>query len=182
MSDPYIGEIRIWANTYNPIGWAYCNGAQLSQGNNPALFAIIGQHFGGSGINFLLPDLRNRAPIGIGQGAGLTPRIWANKYGETSVTLLGSQIPAHTHSLIADVETAKQVTPNNSLLYAMGVNPTTTKIVNTYKDCTKAAHFTAMSPQSLAFAGGSQAHDNMQPYLSISYCIAIEGVFPVNPN
>jgi microcystin-dependent protein len=181
MSDPYLAEIRIWANTYNPIGWAYCNGASLGITMNQALFAVMGTSFGGNSSVFLLPDLRIKAPMGVGTGSGLTPRQFAYPYGETSVTLGVSQIPSHVHTLSAVVEKAKNATPDNTMYTSIGNNSTSTKAVKAYCAAATATSLVPMSAASLPTSGQGLAHNNMQPFLSIIYCIAVEGVFPVKP-
>jgi microcystin-dependent protein len=182
MSDPYIGEIRIWANTYNPIGWAYCSGTTLSVLQNQALYAVIGVSFGGTfGSNFKLPNLCNRAPIGKGAASGLTTRVYATACGETSHTLTGSEMAAHIHTMYANVEIAKETTPDPEALLSLAYNPSTSKAYKIYKSATTtpAPTLVAMSPNTMAWLGLGASHNNMQPYIAMIYCIATVGVFPI---
>lgn len=171
MSDPFIGEIRMFAGNFAPNGWAFCWGQLQSISENDALFALIGTTYGGDGqTTFALPDLRGRIPVGQGQGPGLTNRILAQQYGSETVTLLSAQMPAHTHTLIASGTTATASPPTGAVLAAQsnelvfvggGVAPTV-----------------AMRSDSVLPDGGNQAHDNMAPYLGLNFIIALFGIFP----
>jgi microcystin-dependent protein len=174
MADQYIGEIRIFAGNFPPKGWAFCNGSLLSISQNTALFSLLGTTYGGDGrTNFALPNLSGAAPMHPGQGAGLTSRTLGETGGSQSVTLTSTEMPLHNHSAMADggagtaisstTEATVWGTPPNrggSPLYAADSAPV------------------AMSQQALQAAGGSQAHNNMQPYLGVSFIIALEGYFP----
>ncbi|WP_413174276.1 phage tail protein [Anabaena azotica] len=168
MSEPFIAEIRMFAGNFAPRGWAFCNGQILSISQNTALFALIGTTYGGNGqTTFALPDLRGRTPIHAGQGPGLTPRTLGEAGGTEAVTLISSQIPAHNHSLLAVSTAATSGDPGQNLLaqsrgsvYAAG-SPSAT-----------------MNPAAIGIAGGSQPHNNMQPFLTVNYIIALEGIFP----
>jgi microcystin-dependent protein len=170
MSDPFIGEIRMFAGNFAPNGWAYCNGQLMTISENDALFALIGTAYGGDGqTTFALPDLGGRIPVGQGQGPGLTNRILAQQYGSENVTLLSTQMPAHTHTLIASGVAATTSSPNGSVVAAQpddsvfigGVAPTV-----------------VMRTDQVAMDGGDQPHDNMAPYLGLNFIIALVGIFP----
>jgi microcystin-dependent protein len=173
MSEPYIGEIRIWANTFNPRGWAYCSGTSMSAVQNPALYAVTGTSFGGTpGSSFM----------GKGGAAGLTTRVYATAYGEMTHTLSTLEMAQHNHTLYANIEIAKEITPDNQALYSLAYNPSANKACKIYKSNTSSPSLMPMNPNTLAWNGNSQAHANMQPYIAIIYCIALDGVFPVIPS
>lgn len=166
MSEPFIGEIRIFPYTFAPRGWAFCQGQLLSIAQNTALFALIGVTFGGNGqTTFGLPDIRGRAVIGAGQGPGLSPRTQGEAAGEETVTLLTTQMPMHNHLVAASSQPTNASRPANAFPSGGGAYQT-------------ASDGTTMNPSMIGAAGGSQPHDNMQPYLAINYCIALEGIFP----
>ncbi len=186
MSDPYCGEIRIWANQYNPYNWAYCNGTSLSVYQNQCLFAVISYFFGGSGQNFALPDLRNRAPLGAGSGPGLTTRSYAAAYGHATVTLDNSKMASHNHSLNAVLEKCKNTAPSATMYMGIPYNSTSTKVVNLYKTATTPPQV-PMSSLSIGAScgkpdGSVNSHSNIQPSLAMIFCIALEGVYPVIPS
>lgn len=177
MSEPFIGEIKTWALTYAPRNWAFCDGQLLPISQNTALFSIVGTTFGGDGrVNFGVPDLRGRAPMHAGTGTGLTRRRLGDKMGVTQVTLDTSQLPVHTHDLNAGEVNADTGATNNAYL-AKGVTQSgrTTSPVNSYSPNNPAA---AMNTAALQNAGGNQAHNNVQPYLSLNMCIALAGTYP----
>jgi microcystin-dependent protein len=182
MSLPFIGEIKPWANNYAPRGWAFCNGAYLSIDDEQALFAVIGTYFGGNGqTNFALPNLSGRAPVGTGQGPGLSNYPWPGIFnGYSFVTLSTSQIPTHTHNLFGNLEMAKDSMPDATSLYSVGnaqVGSSST-IVQTYKTADSSTPVELMSDSAVSYAGSSQAHENRQPSLAINFCIAFDGIFP----
>jgi microcystin-dependent protein len=169
MSDPFVAEIRIFAGTFAPKSWATCDGQLLSISQNATLYSLIGTFFGGNGTtNFQLPNMGGRAPLGVGSGAGLTPRVIGEEAGETQVTLISSEIPVHTHSVIASNQPGKERTPQgNVLARSSGMNlylPTGTT--------------TPMNPQATKPAGSSLPHNNLQPYLTFTFIICLLGVFP----
>lgn len=180
MSDPYLGEIRLFGCNFAPRGWALCNGQLLSIAQNTALFAILGTTYGGNGqTTFALPDLRSRVPIGQGQGPGLGSYVLGEQAGVEAVTLITSEMPVHTHS----VNTRNL--PSNDAAYTNV--PTTGYFVSRYLYHTgssatawkpASAPATALHPSTLSTAGGSQPHTNLQPYLTVTHCIALEGIFP----
>lgn len=176
MSQPFVGEIRLFAFNFEPAGWAACDGQLLPISENDTLFQLIGTTYGGDGQStFALPDLRGRLPIHMGQGAGLGNRLLAETGGVETVTLTSSQIPSHTHTLIATAAAATAVTPGSNLL--PGAVSGDTFYVNNTAGNTMAP----MSSQMLGPSGGSQPHDNMMPTLVARYCMSLFGIFP-SPN
>jgi microcystin-dependent protein len=167
--DPFLGEIRMFGGNFAPIGWALCEGQLLGIAQYSALFSILGTTFGGNGTtNFALPDLRGRAPIGQGIGPGLTPFTLGQAGGTESVTLLVNQMPAHTHAVNANGDVADKSTVAGSLL-ANGTKP------NYYSD---QAVTTTMNPGMIGIAGGSQPFSILQPYMTVTFIIALQGIFP----
>jgi microcystin-dependent protein len=164
MAEPFLSEIRIMSFGFAPKGWALCNGQLLPINQNQALFSLLGTTFGGDGrVNFALPDLRARASIHAGSGHTLGERG-----GEQAHTLSIAELPAHTHVAQGSSATGNAFAPTNNLLAKV-------EGVDVYQT---ASNLVAMSPSSLANAGGSQAHLNMQPFLTLSFCIALQGIFP----
>jgi microcystin-dependent protein len=170
MADPFVAEIRIFPFNFAPKGWAWCDGQLLPLSQNTALFSLLGTTYGGNGkSNFALPDLQGRAPMHPGQGPGLSLHDLGETGGSETVTLLESEIPAHSHSLLtaADDPAESNIATNNAL--------SRSKNGNIYG---AVASLTQMAPQALAPAGGDQPHNNMQPYLTFYFIIALQGVFP----
>ncbi|HEX6608872.1 MAG TPA: tail fiber protein [Chloroflexia bacterium] len=167
--DPYIGDIYVFAGTYAPRGWAFCEGQILSIAQNQALFSILGTTYGGNGqTTFALPDLRGRVPMHFGQGPGLSPRTLGEKSGTESVTLLTTELPAHIHSVTASSDNGIRTGPAN------GVWASSARGDSQYS----ATADTSMNPAAMGVAGSSQPHNNMQPYLAIRFIIALVGVYP----
>ena len=167
--DPFIGEIRIFGFNFAPAGWALCNGQLLPIAQNTALFSLLGVMYGGNGITmFALPNLQGRAALAPGQGTGLTLRQIGDAAGEQSVGLLPASLPAHAHPAHGETAVANSKQPandclaqsNNGLAYAAP------------------GSLTPMASNTIGPAGGNQAHNNMQPYLTLNFCIALLGVFP----
>lgn len=179
--DSYIGEIKMFAGTYAPIGWLFCRGQMLEIRQNQALYAVIGNIYGGDGrTTFALPDLQGRVVVGAGYGAGLTPRNLGVKDGKESVTLTIAQLPIHDHKQIVSATTGTLNTPNNNVLTAPASNVKMTgnvagKPVNTFAPNSNTA---IPLSNSVTVNGNGQAHDNMMPYITINYIICIEGIFP----
>ncbi len=171
MSEPFIGQMIMVGFNFAPRGYAACDGALVSIAQNTTLFALLGTTFGGNGqTTFGLPDMRGRTPVHQGQGPGLTPRIMGEASGEEDHTLIISEMPMHNHVITAfDGEGDLPTPPNNTFA---GSNQSGNNIF------TNAAANTTMNPMSCGIAGGSQPHDNMQPYLVMNFCIATEGIFP----
>lgn len=184
MADPFIGEIRPFAFTFAPYGWATCDGQMLSPNQNQALYAVIGINFGGNGsTTFALPNLSGRAPMDFGAGPGLTSRNIGQSFGDPTVALTANNFPPHTHSLNAvSNSTANQNTVANNFFSkppASGKPPAST---NTYQPTPSTG--IQLAPDAIQAAGtatGQIPHDNMQPYLPVLLCIALEGEFPVRP-
>jgi microcystin-dependent protein len=169
MADPFVAEIRIFPFNFAPKGWAWCDGQLLPLSQNTALFSLLGTTYGGNGkSNFALPDLQGRAPMHPGQGPGLSLHDLGETGGSETVSLLESEIPAHTHTMRAAAEAGEENDPAGA---ALGVT-----IGNTlYNNGNTLA---ALAPEALAPAGGDQPHNNLQPYLTFYFCIALQGVFP----
>ena len=175
MADPFVAEIRIFPFNFAPKGWAWCNGQLLPISQNTALFSLLGTTYGGDGKStFALPDLQSSAPMQPGQGQGLSLRDLGEMSGVESITLLQSEIPLHTHTLGGTVEDATQGSLTAGVILAQTVNG------NLYQSTTN-ANIVQMAPQALALAGGGLPHNNMQPYLTLNFCIALQGIFPQRP-
>jgi microcystin-dependent protein len=174
MADPFVAEIRIFPFNFAPKGWAWCDGQLLPLSQNTALFSLLGTTYGGNGTsNFALPDLQGRAPMHPGQGPGLSLHDLGETGGSETVSLLESEIPAHSHALMASTAPANRTSPvNNTIARVAGATP--------YLPPAGAA-LELMAAQSLAPAGGDQPHNNMQPYLTFYFNIALQGVFPARP-
>jgi len=169
MADPFVAEIRIFPFNFAPKGWAWCDGQLLPLSQNTALFSLLGTTYGGNGkSNFALPDLQGRAPMHPGQGPGLSLHDLGETGGSETVTLLESEIPAHSHAVSASQADGNSQTPAGEKL-ATGVG------VGQYA---APGALTQLSPNALAPAGGNQPHNNLQPYLTFYFCIALQGVFP----
>ena len=161
---PFVGEIRAFGFNFAPNGWALCNGQLMAISQNTALFSLLGTTYGGDGKStFALPDLRGRAPIHRGQGTGLSNRNQGETGGSEIVTLLESQLPSHTHQVAAST-LVKTKNPGGSVHASGGAYGTTPN--------------TAMHPGMVQPAGGGQPHENMSPFLTVNWCIALQGIFP----
>jgi len=175
MSEPFIAEIRAFGFNFSPYGWAYCNGQLMPISQYTALFSLIGTTFGGDGVStFGLPNLKGRAPMHWGNGAGLSSYVWGQPSGTDSVTLTQSQMPQHNHA-IQVAEGAGGAGENT------GTPDPTTWLGNsahTYLDTPGAIPNTQMSPKAISATGGNQPHNNMQPYLTVNFCIALDGIYP----
>jgi len=169
--DPFVAEIRIFPFNFAPRGWAWCDGQLLPLSQNTALFSLLGTTYGGDGkSNFALPNLQGRAPMHPGQGPGLSLHDLGETGGSETVTLLESEVPAHAHQIRAVSEPGDLADPTgHSLARSSSGNPYET-VVN--------ANLVTMAPEALAPAGGDQPHNNMQPYLTFYFNIALQGVFP----
>jgi microcystin-dependent protein len=171
MADPFVAEIRIFPFNFPPKGWAFCDGQILPISQNTALFSLLGTTYGGDGKStFALPDLQGSAAMHPGQGSGLSLRDLGEIGGAETVTLLVSEIPIHTHTMMAapEVSDVQIPSPDTALGRSGGGNAYTS---NT-------AGLVTMAPQTLSPAGGSLPHNNMQPYLTLYFNIALQGVFP----
>jgi len=169
--DPFVAEIRIFPFNFAPKGWAFCDGQLMPISQNTALFSLLGTTYGGDGKStFALPDMQGNAPMHPGQGQGLSLRDLGEMSGTETVTLLISEIPLHTHSLMA------QNTPAN--VTAPGPNVVSLARSSGGSAYGPVASNVNMAFQALSLAGGSLPHNNMQPYLTLNFCIALQGVFP----
>jgi microcystin-dependent protein len=170
MANPFLAEIRLLPFNFAPKGWAFCDGQILPLSQNTALFSLLGTTYGGDGkSNFALPNLQGNAPMHPGQGPGLSLHDLGETGGSQTVTLLESEIPSHSHTLRAITDPADQAvaSPARSLARSSGGfawNPTFSQA--------------QMSGSAIAPAGGNLPHNNMQPYLTLNFCIALQGVFP----
>jgi microcystin-dependent protein len=175
MSNPFVGEIRMAGFNFAPVGWAECNGQLLPISQNTALFSLLGTQFGGDGrSNFALPNLQGRAPLDAGQGAGLTNYVIGEESGSETVTLLQSELAAQTHGVQGSKESGSQSSPSGAV-WAVSPAPRRGSAVNLY---TTTAPNASMNAGAVAPAGGSQPHNNMQPYLVLNFIIALQGIFP----
>lgn len=168
MAEPFLSEVRIMSFEFAPKGWALCNGQLLPINQNQALFSLLGTTFGGDGrVNFALPDLRGRSPIHVGSGHTLGERG-----GEQAHTLSIAELPTHTHVANATSVQATANTPATNLMLAQSTPQSLYGAPS---------NLAAMAAQAVVNAGGSQAHLNMQPFLTLNFCIALQGIFP-SPN
>lgn len=167
MSEPFVAEIRIFAGNFAPRGWAFCNGQLLPIAQNTALFSLIGTTYGGDGRSTTaLPDLQGRAPMHPGRGPGLTERRLGQRGGVETVTLSEAQLPNHNHAMEVSAEDGERRDPANNYFGRGNA---------VYADPSNTA---GMASQSLPSAGGSQAHNNLQPFLAINFIIALVGLYP----
>src|SRR5687768_13697710 len=171
MSDPFVAEIRMFGFNFPPTGWAFCNGQLLPLSQNTALFSLLGTTYGGDGKStFALPNLQGNAPMQPGQGQGLSLRDLGESSGSESITLLVSEIPLHTHAAIGSDEDDDSTLPGG---HAYG------KLTVAYAPANSPPG--SMAPQSLSPARGGLPHNNLQPYLTLNFCIALQGIFPSRP-
>jgi microcystin-dependent protein len=172
MADPFVAEIRIFPFNFAPKGWAFCNGQLLPISQNTALFSLLGTTYGGDGKStFALPNLQGSTPMQPGQGNGLSLHDLGETGGEETVTLLQSEMPAHAHSLQATVQPGEDPAPapTEALGRSVGANLYQTNA---------AQNVVQLAPTAATPAGGSQPHNNMQPYLTLNFNIALQGVYP----
>jgi microcystin-dependent protein len=163
MATPFLGEIKIMSFSFAPKGWALCNGQLMSIQQNQALFALLGTTYGGDGrVNFALPNMQNRVPLHFGNGF-----TQGELGGTDTVTLNVTQLPGHSHTPVANTAGATQTTAAGNLWCTGSVNQYSTAAPNT-----------PMNPAAISSTGGSQAHNNLSPYLVLSFCIALSGIFP----
>jgi microcystin-dependent protein len=171
MADPFVAEIRIFPFNFAPRGWAWCDGQLLPLSQNTALFSLLGTTYGGNGkSNFALPDLQGRAPMQPGQGPGLSLHDLGETGGSETVTLLESEIPAHSHT-----QRAYASDPGDRFA-PTGASSSRSNNGNAYQTTTTG--LASLSPSAVAPTGGDSPHNNMMPYLTFYFCIALQGVFP----
>ena len=169
MSQPYIGEVRIFAGTFAPVGYAFADGQLLPIATNTPLYAIFGTTYGGSGVTtFGLPDLRGRTPMHAGVGPGLTPRLIGQDGGSDTVILTQSQLPSHTHTMIGNEVDGDESDPAGN---TFGRN-------NDVYRLPAGATLGAMAAGTIQNGGGGQAHTNLMPYLVVNFIVALQGTFP----
>jgi microcystin-dependent protein len=169
MSTPFVGEIRMFGGNFAPAGWMFCAGQLLPIAENEVLFTLLGTTYGGDGQStFALPDLRGRLPVHQGTGPGLGTVVLGETGGVESVTLMTSQMPAHTHGWQASTSVANQSSPEKNVTAQ-------STAVDLYIEDTATA---ALAPGSIGSAGGSQPHTNLQPYLCVNFIISLFGLFP----
>jgi microcystin-dependent protein len=170
MTNPFVAEIRIFATNFAPTGWATCDGQILPVSQNTALFSLLGTFYGGNGAStFALPDLQGRAPMHPGQGPGLSDHSLGEPGGSEAVTLSYDEMPVHVHAMQGTAGIANQNNPTDRLLgrpFGGG---------SIYK---APGALVPLAVEAVATAGGSQPHNNMMPYLTLTFCIALQGVFP----
>jgi len=170
MADPFLAEVRIFAGSFAPAGWAFCNGQILPIAQNTALFSLIGTTYGGNGVStFALPDLRGRAPIQQGQGPGLSPHDLGEMGGVESVPLLATEMPVHAHTVsaspgngVSDAPAGRYLGRAPAAIPQYGAVPGDTTLAAT----------------AVGTVGGGAGHNNMQPYIAVNYIIALQGIFP----
>lgn len=180
MSDQFVAEIRIFPFNFPPAGWAFCNGQLLPISQNTALFSLLGTNYGGNGMsNFALPDMQGSVPMQSGQGQGLSDRFLGEQGGSDQVTLLEAEIPAHTHTFQAS--TMPGTTPNPA--DAVPAKPLWTSGTQFGSGLAYSISEPGemLALQAVAPSGGSLPHNNMQPYLALNFCIALQGIFPQRP-
>jgi microcystin-dependent protein len=176
MSQPFIGEIRAFGFPFAPKGWSMCNGQLLAISTNQALFSLLGTTYGGNGVQtFALPDLRGRAALNMGQGAGLSNYVWGEIIGTETVTLLSTQMPQHNHMWAVNNSTGDVPSPNANFLSGAEI-PTNNVPVATY--AAPGGSPVPLATTMLGLTGNNVPHQNMQPYLVVNYCVALQGIFP----
>lgn len=170
MSDPFVGEIRMFAGNFAPRGWAYCDGQLLAVSENDALFSLLGTIYGGDGrTTFGLPDLRGRIPVHAGSGPGLSPRRLGAKFGSEEVTLTVNQLPSHNHDPVkASPNPGNQPSPNGRLVAQSST-------VDFYRDDNP---LNSLNPAAVTAVGGSESHTNLMPFLCVHFIIALFGIYP----
>jgi microcystin-dependent protein len=175
MSNPFIGEIRMFGGNFAPLNWAFCNGALIAISQNDALFNLIGTTNGGDGTNtFALPNLQSRVPVHMGTASSGTTYLIGQQAGVENVTLLAGQIPSHTHALMSAGGT-QTLAPSASTILATSATSTHTGSNNIYGP---APPTQTLNPAIIKNDGGSQPHSNLQPYLAVNFIISLSGVFP----
>jgi microcystin-dependent protein len=170
MSNPFLAEIRIFAGNFAPKGWALCDGQLMSISQNTALFSLLGTTYGGNGTsNFALPNLQGSAPMHPGQGPGLSNRFLGETGGEQTLTLLQSEMPTHTHTASCNAGMGDQYGPTG-FFWATDAGGN--------DEYAPAGDNNTMAPGAISIAGGSLPHNNLQPFLTLTFIIALQGVFP----
>lgn len=172
MADPFVAEVRIFPFNFAPRGWAFCNGQLLPISQNTALFSLLGTTYGGDGkVTFALPDLQGRAPMHPGQGPGLSQRLLGESDGSQTVTLQETQIPSHPHQFGGAVDAGGDTQTATNTIWAQVPGRAAVFLYSTPATG-------AMNPNAMPTTGGSQPHNNLQPYLTLNFCIALQGIYP----
>ncbi|MEM6620718.1 MAG: tail fiber protein [Pseudomonadota bacterium] len=173
MSEPFVGEIRMFAGNFAPRGWALCDGQLLAVSQNDALFSLLGTIYGGDGRStFGLPDMRGRLPIHAGSGPGLSPRRVGARGGSENVTLTANQLPAHSHGFQADGAVGNSASPQGNTVAAVTAgNPY-------FQVSAQVPPLTSMDANSVTSTGGSRSHTNLMPFLCVNFIIALVGIYP----
>jgi microcystin-dependent protein len=172
MSEPFLGEVRLFAGNFAPVGWNFCDGTLLPIATYDALFNLLGTTYGGDGVtNFAVPDLRGRVPMGQGSGPGLSPRTIGQSFGAETITLTAQQIPTHNHSFVASTVAASSPNPGAALFANVGQD-------TLYVTSPSSPQPKALSQQTVVNAGGSQPHNNIMSSVGMNYIIALEGIYP----
>jgi len=180
MSSPFVAQVQIFAFNFAPKGWAFCRGQLLPISQNTALFSLLGTQYGGDGKStFALPNFLNLGVVNAGQGAGLSQYFIGEQTGSPTETLLISEIPSHNHGFVANTTQGSVTTASGNQLAKAFNGAKTAGFTGNYMTTTSTPQ-TPMA-QTLGFTGGSQPHNNMQPYLALNFCIAMQGVFPARP-
>jgi microcystin-dependent protein len=178
MTQPFFGEIQLFGFNFAPRDWAFCSGASLPISQNTALFSLIGTTYGGNGVStFNLPNFQDRTPCSQGHGPGLTQRQMGQAFGASTASLADGQIPAHSHGVevFGQRDSSKRAaTPANGYALSTPGHATAYAAGSTQAN-------TTLAPQSVGNTGGNQPHDNMQPYLAVNFCIALQGIYPTRP-
>jgi microcystin-dependent protein len=173
MSDQFVAEIRIFPFNFAPTGWAFCNGQLLPISQNTALFSLLGTTYGGDGKStFALPNLQGSTPMQQGQGPGLSQRFLGEVGGEQNVTLIQTEMPVHSHGALGASGTGQNSPVGNAWASGLKTGP------SVYTPSGTQNNDVAMNPLALAISGGSQPHNNMMPFLTLNFCIALQGIFP----
>ncbi len=169
MSEPFLGEVRLFPYNFAPRGWAFCQGQLLPINQNQALFSLLGTTYGGDGrVTFALPDLRGRVPLSSGQGPGLSDYTLGQSGGTEAVTLGVNEMPTHSHPVAANGRQSNRPGPNGRV-------PGRASAGDVYAASGNGA---VMAAETIVPTGGGQPHTNVQPYLAMNYCIALTGIFP----
>jgi len=177
MSDQFVAEIRIFGFNFPPKGWAFCDGQILPLSQNTALFSLLGTTYGGNGVsNFALPNMQGNTPMHWGQGNGLSLRDLGEQSGSETVTLLQSEMPIHNHTAMVSSTAPTTAVPTGNVPSKIAYSTGTQSGTGVAYSLTPPA--VQMSPQTLPPYGGDQPHNNMQPYLTLNFCIALQGIFP----
>jgi microcystin-dependent protein len=182
MTSPFLAEIRIFACNFAPTGWSMCNGQLLPISQNTALFSLLGTTYGGDGKStFALPDLQGSAPLQQGQGPGLSPYDLGEQTGSPTVSLIENEIPSHPHFFMASSNAG---TTESAAGNQLGVGASGSKVQSYFANLyspNAASATTLMSPLAIGLRGNSLPHNNMMPYLTLNFCIALQGIFPARP-